>query len=148
VSARQRQRGVQEEWLVKTRIMDEHRAKGRRAWLGISTYQVVPKCRVQRQGCEPETKLPRFVAIWGCRGNGAPLVGAWEGAGQGTADGLPPLPWIGGENSPARREVDGRADDLALEPGRLELPEGKPPIADQRFIGRQLLVDPLKQAEL
>jgi hypothetical protein len=35
-----------------------------------------------------------------------------------------------------------------LDPGGLELPQGKPAIADQRFIGRQLRVGPLEQAEL
>src|SRR4029453_16123410 len=40
VGAWQRQRGVQQEWLVKTRIMDERRAEGGRARLGIGADQV------------------------------------------------------------------------------------------------------------
>jgi hypothetical protein len=35
-----------------------------------------------------------------------------------------------------------------LDASRLELAEGKPTIADQRFVGRQLRVGPLEQAEL
>ena len=88
------------------------------------------------------------MAVRWRRGNGTSLVRAREGADQRAADGFPPLPLIRWERSPSRREVDGRADNIALYPYSLELPEGKPPIADQRFVGRQLLVDPLKQAEL
>ena len=47
VGARQRQRGVQQEWLVKPRILDEDGAEGRRAGLGIDADQLVPKCGVQ-----------------------------------------------------------------------------------------------------
>jgi hypothetical protein len=35
-----------------------------------------------------------------------------------------------------------------LDACRLELPEGKTAIADQRFVGRQLRISPLEQAEL
>jgi hypothetical protein len=35
-----------------------------------------------------------------------------------------------------------------LYPYGLELPQRKPPITDQRFIGRQLCLGPLEQAEL
>jgi len=52
------------------------------------------------------------------------------------------------EGSPSRREVDGSADDIALQPCLLELPKGKTPIADQRFVGRELLVGALEEAEL
>ena len=148
VGTRQRQRGVQEEWLVKTRIMDEYGAECRRARLRIGAYQVVPKRRVQRQGCWPDTELPGFVAVRWRRGNGAALVCAWEGADQRAADGFAPLPLIRGEGSPPRRKVDGSADDIALNSYCLELSEGKPPIADQRFVVRQLLVGPLEQASL
>src|SRR5206468_9959137 len=99
-------------------------------------------------GCGPKTELPGFVAVRGRRSNGAPLIGAWEGAAQGAAAGFAPLPVIRREGSPSRRKVDGRAGDIALNPCCLELAEGEAPIADQRFVGRQLRVDPLKQAEL
>ncbi len=88
------------------------------------------------------------MAVRGCRGNRAPLVGAREGAEQRAAGGLPPLPLRGGEGSPARRAGDGCAHDIALDAGGLELPEGKPASADQRVGGRQLLVGLLEQAEL
>src|SRR5215475_5822717 len=71
---------VQQEWLVKPRIMDERRAEGGRARPGIGADQVVPKRCVQRQGGWPETELPGFVAVRGCRGNSAPLIGTREGA--------------------------------------------------------------------
>jgi hypothetical protein len=148
VGTRQRQRGVQEEWLVKARIMDQRGAEGWRARLGIGAYQVVPKRRVQRQGGGPETELPGFVAVRWRRGNGTPLVRAWEGADKRAANGFAPLPWIRREGSPPRRKVDGRADDIALNPYCLELSEGKPPIADQRFVVRPLRVGPLEQASL
>ena len=128
--------------------MDEDGAEGGRAWLGLGTDQIVPKRRVQRQGGWPETELPGFVAVRGCRGNRAPLVGAREGADQRAAGGFPPLPLLGGEGRPSRREVDGCADDIALDACCLELPEGKAAIADQRFVGRQLRVGLLEQAEL
>jgi hypothetical protein len=35
-----------------------------------------------------------------------------------------------------------------LDPGCLELPEGKPAIADERLVGCPLRVGPLEQAEL
>ena len=148
VGARQRQRGVPEERLVKARILEEHGAEGGRARLGIGADQIIPKCRVQRQGGWPKTELPGFRAVRGCRGNRAPLGGTREGADQRAAGGLPPLPLLGGEGSPARRAVDGCAHDIALDACGLELPEGKPAIADQRFVGRQLRVGLLEQAEL
>src|SRR6266566_3377763 len=58
-----------------------------------------------------------------------------------------PCMCVGG-GGPARRKVDGSADDIALNSYCLELSEGKPPIADQRFVVRQLLVGPLEQASL
>ena len=128
--------------------MDEDGAEGGRAWLGLGTDQIVPKCRVQRQGGWPETELPGFVAVRGCRGNSAPLIGTREGADQRAAGGFTPLPLIGGEGRPSRREVDGCADDIALDACCLELSEGKPAIADQRFVGRHLRVGLLEQAEL
>src|SRR4029453_17096455 len=118
--------------------MDEDCAESGRARLGIGTDQIVPKCRAERQDRWPKTELPGFLAVRGCRGNSASLVGAWEGADQGATDGFPPLPLIRREGSPSRRKVDGRADDIALDPGCLELPQGKPAIADQRFVSRQL----------
>jgi len=148
VGAHQRQRGVQEERLVNTRIMDEYSAEGWRARLRIGAYQVVPKRRVQRQGCWPETELPGFLAVRWRRGNGAPLVGAWEGADKRAADGLASPPLIRRQGSPPRRKVDGSADDIALHPCCVELSEGKPPIADQGFVVCQLLVSPLEQARL
>src|SRR5215471_21817877 len=110
--------------------MDEDGAEGGCARLGISADQIVPKGRVQRQGGGPETELPGFVAVRGCRGNSAPLVGAREGADERATGGFPPLPLIGGEGSPARREVDRGAHHIALDACGLELPEGKPAIAD------------------
>jgi hypothetical protein len=148
VGTRQRQRGVQEQRLVKTRIMDEDGAEGWRARLGVGAYQVVPKCRVQRQGGGPKTELPGFVAVRGRRGHGAPLIRAWEGADQRATDGFAPLPLLHGEGRPSRREVDGRTHDIALDACRLKLSEGEPAIADQRFVGRQLRVGPLEQARL
>jgi hypothetical protein len=148
VGARQWQRGVQEERLVKTRIMDEYGAEGWRARLRIGAYQVVPKRRVQRQGCGPKTELPGCVAVRGRRGNGAPLVGAGEGADQRATDGFAPLPLLRRKGRPPRCKVDGSTDDRALHPSGLELSEGEPPIADQRFVVRQLLVGPLEQASL
>src|SRR6266852_6817467 len=53
-----------------------------------------------------------------------------------------------GGGGPARREVDGSADDIALQPCLLELSKGETPIADQRFVGRELLVGSLEEAEL
>src|SRR5262249_54938736 len=96
----------------------------------------------------PKTELPGFLAVRGCRGHSAPRVGAREGADQRAAGGLPPLPLLSGEGRPARRAVDGCAHDLAWDACGLELPEGKPAIADQRFVGRQLLVGLLEEAEL
>jgi hypothetical protein len=148
VGARQRQRGVQQEWLVKPRSMDEDGAEGGRAWLGLGTDHMIPKRRVQRQRGWPETELPGCVAVRGCRGHGAPLRGPREGAEQRAAGGLPPLPLIGGEGSPSRRDGGGCADDRAWEACGLELPEGKPASADQRVVGRQLRVGLLEQAEL
>ena len=148
VGARQRQRGVQEERRVKSRSMAEDGAAGGRARLGIDPDHIIPKCRVQRPGGWPKTELPGCMAVRGCRGNRAPLVGAREGAEQRAAGGLPPLPLRGGEGSPARRAGDGCAHDIALDAGGLELPEGKPASADQRVGGRQLLVGLLEQAEL
>ena len=51
-----------------------------------------------------------------------------------------------GEGSPPRRKVDRSADDIALNTYRLELSEGKPPIADQGCVICQLLVGSLEQA--
>jgi len=46
VGPRQRQRSIQEERLVKARIMDERCAECRRAWLSLGAYQIVPKLSV------------------------------------------------------------------------------------------------------
>ena len=71
-------------------MMDERRAEGGRARPGIGADQVVPKRCVQRQGGWPETELPGFVAVRGCRGNSAPLIGTREGADQRAAGGFAP----------------------------------------------------------
>jgi len=55
---------------------------------------------------------------------------------------------IGRERRPARREVDRRADDIALDAGLLELAEGKAAITDQRFVDGKLRVSVLEEAAL
>jgi hypothetical protein len=55
---------------------------------------------------------------------------------------------IGRERRPARREVDRRADDIALDADLLELAEGKPAITDQRFVDGKLRVNALEEAAL
>src|SRR2546423_15279284 len=101
--------------------MDKRCAEGRRARLRIRAYQVVPKRRVQRQGCWPDTELPGFVAVRWRRGNGAALVCAWEGADQRAADGVAPPPLIRGGGSPPRRQSDRSADGIAVKFHRLVL---------------------------
>jgi hypothetical protein len=93
-------------------------------------------------------ELPGVAAVRWRRGNGAALIRAGEGADQRAADGFPPLPLLCREGSPSRRAVDGRADDLALQACLWELPQGKPSIADQRFVSLSLLVGPLEEADL
>jgi hypothetical protein len=93
-------------------------------------------------------ELPGGAAVRWRRGNGAALLRAGEGAAQRAADGFPPLPLIGREGRPSRREVDGRADDIALQACLLELPPGKPSIAAQGFVSLSLLVGPLAEADL
>ena len=78
--------------------------------------------------------LPGVAALRWRRGNGAALLRAGEGADQRAADGFPPLPLRRGEDSPSRREVDRRADDIALPACLWELPQGKPSSAAQRFV--------------
>ena len=88
--------------------------------------------------------MPGLVAVRWRRGNGTAFVRAREGTDQRPADGWTPLALIRWEGSPSRREVDGSADDIALDACGLELPQGKTSIADQGFVGRQLLVGPLE----
>jgi hypothetical protein len=148
VGARQRQRGVQEEGLVKARIRDERGAEGWCPRSRLGTYPVVPKLRVQGQrGC-PETPLPGGVAIRWRRGNRAALGRAREGADQGTADGCAPLPWRGRERRPACREVDWSADDIALDARLWELAEGNTASTDERFVACALLVGASEEAAL
>src|SRR5215510_5939800 len=128
--------------------MDNRCAEGRRTWPGIGTDQVIPKLRVEGQHGASEPELPGFVAVRWRRGNNTSLVRAREGADQRTTDGFAPLPLIGRERRPARREVDRRADDIALDADLLELAEGKPAITDQRFVDGKLRVNALEEAAL
>ena len=148
MSARQRQRGVQEEGLVKARSMDQRGAEGWCTRSCSGPYQVVPKRRVQGQRGWPAMALPGCVALrWRC-GNRAALVGAREGADQRTADGFAPFPWRGWERRPSRRAVDRSADDRALDARLLELAEGKTAITAERFVDSELRVGTLEEAEL
>src|SRR5215467_8977274 len=102
--------------------MEERCTEGWRPRPRIDAYQVIPKLCVERQGGAPDMEPPGIAAVRWRRGNGAALVRAGEGADQGATDGFPPLPLIRWEGSPSRREVDRSADDIALQPGLLELP--------------------------
>jgi hypothetical protein len=148
VGARQRQRGVQEEGLVKARIMDKHGTEGWCPRSCLGTYQIVPELRVQGQRGWPETELPGCVALRWRRGNRAARVRAREGADQRTTDGFAPFPLIGRERRPSRREGDRSADDRALDARLLAWAQGKTAITDERFVDCELLVGALEEAEL
>src|SRR4029450_2330806 len=102
----------------------------------------------EREGCWAKTELPGFVAVRGCRSNGAAFVRTRQGTDQRPADRWTPLALICRGGGPSGREVDRRGGALALDACGLELPEGKTAIADQGFVGCQLLVGPLEQAGL
>src|SRR6516225_1047723 len=111
--------------------MDERCTERRSAWLGIGEDQAVPELRSQPQRRGPGPELPRLLAVGWRRGNGAVLVCAREGADKRPTGGFAPLALVRREGRPPRGKVHRAACDIAVNACRLELPQGKPPIADQ-----------------
>src|SRR5262245_173306 len=128
--------------------MKEHGAECRGTRRSIGEDQAVPELGSQLQGRWPGMKLPGLAAIRGRRGNDAVLVCACEGADERPARGFAPFALVRWAYRPPCRKVHWATGDIALNACRLELPQGKPPIADQCFVVRELLIDLLKQTGL
>jgi hypothetical protein len=113
----------------------------RGAWRGIGEDQALPELGYELQGRWEGMELPGVLAVGRRCGDRAVLVGAWEGADEGPAGGLTPLAGGGREASPPCRKADRATGHLALKACRLDLSQGKPAVADQRFVLCQRLVD-------
>ena len=148
MGSRQRQRGVQQQWLVKAWSMDDRSTERRGARRGIGQHQTIPARRAQPQGSLACTDLPGLLAVGRCRSDGVVLVRARAGADARPPPRFAPLPLLGREDRPPRREVDGTTRHRAWHAGRLELRQGKAPITDDRFGGGELRLDLLEQASL
>ena len=122
----QRQRGVQEEGRVKARLMDQHWTEGRRTRPRLGASQVTQNAAWSPREVRPLGSCQVSRRSGGGAARVRPFVRARQGAHQHAADGLPPLPLLGREGSPSRREVDGRADDIALQPASWSCRRGNP----------------------
>jgi hypothetical protein len=128
--------------------MQAHRAKRRSARRGIGEDHASPARGCERHGRWQGVELPGLLA-GGRRGsNGALRVRAWEGADEGTADGVTPLPFVGREDGAPCRTVARAACPRAVHACRLERPQGQTSLTAERFVLRELLMDPLEQARL
>src|ERR687883_682559 len=125
--------------------MDDRGTECRGARLSIGKHQPIPELRVQPQGSWVRADLPSLLAVWWRCRNGVVLVRARERADKRPPLRFAPLALIGRQGRPPRCEVDGAARHIAGNASRLELRQGKPPIADERFVVGQLLPDPLEE---
>ena len=113
--------------------MDQHWTEGRRTRPRLEHPKVA-----QNAAWSPREVRPLGSCQVSRRsGGGAARVRPLSVRGRGRTNtprtGCRPCP-VGREGSPSRREVDGRADDIALHACLLELPQGKPSLADQRCV--------------
>ena len=141
-------RGFKRRGASKRGSSDQHWTEGRRTRPRLGASQGSPKRRVEPQGGAPARELPGVAAVRGRRGKGCSPAVRGRGRTNTPRTGSRLLPLLGREGSPSRREVDQARGRRALHACLLELPQGKPSLADQRCVSLYGSVGPLAEADL